>query len=257
MCECTYVQSPLFLIHHCEQWWLLYKSGFVSHGIEYRLLIGKQVLGRVEFRHDALVQHQNSVRIHHSVDSVRNGQNRTVGKLASDGALDNSIRLNINSSRGFIEDQNGRLAKKSTGKADKLSRKLPMVTKRRKSYLFFLCFTWRWPTEKFSPPSRTTAFSLPSMLETWSLRCASSKASQISASVDFPKGSYRICLFSALPCSLLWIYIKIHTKFSRTLPAKRTGSCGIMVRRDLIGLVVSTLGQNCTANRINILPKIK
>lgn len=109
----------------------------MSHGIEYRLLIGKQVLGRVEFRHDALIQHQNSVRIHHSVDSVRNGQNRTVGKLASDGALDNSIRLNINSSRGFIEDQNGRLAKKSTGKANKLSRKLPMVTKRRKSYLFF------------------------------------------------------------------------------------------------------------------------
>lgn len=120
---------------------LLYKAGFVGHGIKYRVLVCKQVLRRVEFGNNALVKDQNSVRVHHSVDSVGDGQDRAVGKRASDCALDDSIGFNVNCCSSFIEYQNGGLAKQGTGKADKLSEMLSVRNAIRlvlQSYFFFL-----------------------------------------------------------------------------------------------------------------------
>lgn len=69
---------------------------------------------------------------------------------------------------------------------------------------------WRWPTDRFSPPSAISWFRPAAKLFTKDLRCDSSRAFQISSSVLISKGS----------------------KLMRSEPEKSTGSWGIIVRRE-------------------------
>eukprot|EP00665_Eupelagonemidae_sp_cell47_P003417 gene3418-gene1857 len=69
--------------------------------------------------------------------------------------------------------------------------------------------SWRCPTEKFCPPSMTETSSLSSVCSNTSLKCACSSALQIALSGWAASGS----------------------RLERTVPLKRTGSCGMMLTR--------------------------
>src|SRR5689334_15149820 len=84
-------------------------TSLMSKGIEQSLGL-HQLLWRLKLLNPPLLQNQNLVRIHHSLDSMSNRQNRPVLELGSDRLLDQLVRLHIHRRRSLIQDQDLGLA---------------------------------------------------------------------------------------------------------------------------------------------------
>lgn len=61
------------------------------------------------------------VIVQDGVETMGNGENCRVGELLTDGLLDEGVGGDVNSSGGFVQDQDTSLAEKGTGKADQLA----------------------------------------------------------------------------------------------------------------------------------------
>lgn len=106
------------------------------HAGKHGVLVEEQILRRVHLTYPALVEYYHAVIVHNCVlktayflerlnngsyQSVRNGEDGGLRKLASNGLLDDHVRRQVYGCGSLVENENARSSKKSARKAHQLA----------------------------------------------------------------------------------------------------------------------------------------
>lgn len=93
----------------------------VCERIENRIWVVKECSRGGEFSNPSLVEHKYSRIVHDCGDAMRDGDDRAVGEMVSDGGLNEGVRFHVNGRCSFVQHEDPSLSsEKGPGQAEEL-----------------------------------------------------------------------------------------------------------------------------------------